>query len=219
LPSNVSIILNNRNARGFFYTWLAAHRTLRSKHVSKHVEEQIHRLIDPDVELVMSLSGALDNIDCAVNANVLLYLGECSATQASIEYLIETVLEDHVQTCSTYYLHPLCFYYFLSRAFANGVRSLEKTRAAITARLESALIHSGSFGNPLFTALAGCTLLNFGEMTSSVQRVVQFLLQSQNPDGSWARHAMFLGPAPYYGSEELTTALCIEALTGFRNSL
>ena len=29
------------------------------------------------------------------------------------------------------------------------------------------------------------------------------------------RSALYLGPAPYYGSEELTTALCVEALARY----
>lgn len=218
LPANESLILGNRNAHGVFYTWLSASRTLPSKFVSKRVREQIRQVSDPDVELVMSLSGTLGNIDCAVNANVLLYLGESSATQSAIDYVIETVLDDRVHARSTYYLHSLSLYYLVSRAFINRVSSLEKTRATIVRRLESAQANSGAFGNALSTALAACALLNFGEASSTVDRAVQSLLQAQNPDGSWARHAMFLGPAPYYGSEELTTALGIEALTRYRDS-
>jgi hypothetical protein len=40
------------------------------------------------------------------------------------------------------------------------------------------------------------------------------IIQTQSPDGSWDPVAFFKQPSPevYYGSRELTTALCLEAL-------
>lgn len=214
LPSNQSLLLANRDAQGLFYTWLAVRPNLPSQFV-----KPLRRVSNPEPELVLSLSGTLDTIDCAVNANVLLYLGERAATQPAADYLIETVVDDRVHARSTYYLHSLSFYYLLSRAYANGVACLGKTQATLVKRLAAAQADSGSFGNPLLTALAACTLLNIGAASSALERAVRYLLQCQNADGSWARHAMFLGPAPYYGSEELTTALCVEALLRYHAAM
>lgn len=216
LPAHNALILGNRDARGVFYTWLAVRPDGRARPVSKRVRAQIRKVSDPDVELVLSLSGTLDNIDCGVNANVLLYLGETPATRAAVDYLVETVKDDLVQARSTFYLHPHSFYYLLSRAYASGVSSLEQTKAAIVERVQLLALDDGSFGSPLLTALAACTLLNFSDTGSTLGRAVKALVRAQNQDGSWARHAMFLGPAPYYGSEELTTAIGIEALARYR---
>lgn len=215
-PSNKALILGNRNPQGLYYTWLAARPNALSNSVSNQVRVQIRQVSDPDVELVLSLSGTLDIIDCAVNANVLLFLGQIPETQSAIDHLVKTVRDDGGQACSTFYPDPLTFYYFLSRAYANGVSALNETQGPIIARLESIQSDNGSFGNVLLTALAACTLLNFRVKSIALDRAVGNLLGRQNADGSWARHAMFLGPAPYYGSEELTTALGVEALSRYR---
>jgi hypothetical protein len=216
VPSNKAILLANRNPQGLYYTWLAARPNGWAKSVSKQVRAQIRQVSNPDVEVVLSLSGTLDNIDCAVNANVVLFLGQIPETQSAIDYLVKTVKEGAAHACSTFYPDPLALYYFLSRAYANGVSALEQTRGPIVARLESIQSDTGSFGNALLTALAACTLLNFNVKSTTLDRTVSNLLECQNADGSWARHAMFLGPAPYYGSEELSTALAVEALSSYR---
>lgn len=211
LANNKPLILGNRDANGLYYTWLAARPNTPNK-----IRAQLEKISDPDVALVMSLAGTLDNIDGSVNANVVYYLGDIPETRAAVEYLIETVQQDQARARSTYYSHPLSFYYFLARAYANGVTALEPARRGIVTRITSSQADAGS-NNPLLTALAACTLLNFNIHNAFLERAVNSLLQTQNADGSWMRHAMFLGPAPYYGSEELTTAFCVQALTRFHH--
>jgi hypothetical protein len=77
----------------------------------------------------------------------------------------------------------------------------------------------GSFGNPVNSALAVCTLLNLREpQHPAVARAVGSLLAEQRADGSWPRVAIWSGPeAPasrtlWRGTEELSTGLCVEAL-------
>lgn len=218
-PANRPLVLANRSPEGLFYTWLVARAGGSSKSLSTRMRDRIGQVSDPAVELVLSLSGTLDNIDCAVNANVLLYLGQDGETQAAVDYLVEKVQEDGGQACGTFYPDPLALYYFISRAYANGVSEFAKTRKAILARLASRQLENGSFGPALFTALAACTFLNFDVQGTALDDAVSNLLGCQNGNGSWARHAMFLGPAPYYGSEDLTTAFCVEALSKYRNFL
>lgn len=210
-PSNQALVLANRSAHGIFYTWLAVR-----PHQPRALMKKIRRVSDADIELVLSLSGTLDNIDCAVNANVLLYLGDIAETRAAQAFVVETVLKNLAPARSTYYVHPFSFFYLLSRAYANRVVSLAQARAAIVRAIESIANDDGSCGNALLTALAACTLLNFQVKSPVLERAIRNLSACQNADGSWARHAMFLGPAPYYGSEELTTALCVEALSKYR---
>ncbi len=205
-PSNRALILANRNEVGVFYTWLAARESLSQKFM-----RAIRRVSKREVEVVLSLSGTLDNVDCAVNANVLLYLGESETTQSAIEYWVEMV--SNAQVSSLYYLHPLAIDYMLSRAYANGIAAFVKLKPTITAYVYATQARNGSWKNPLLTALAACTLLNFEEQTNALTRAVRYLLKTQKTDGSWQRHALYLGPAPYYGSEELTAALCVEALS------
>lgn len=210
VPANRDLILANRNSEGIFYTWMA----IRANSPPELVGE-IQRLINAGVTLVLSFTGALDNIDCAVNANVLLYLGEIAQTKQAVDFLIRVVLKEQEAACSRYYLQRLSFYYMLSRAFANGASSLAETSNPVIQRIISTQAGDGSWGDELLTALAACTLLNFGNRGPGVARAIDYLLQVQREDGAWRRIPMFLGPAPYYGSEDLTTALCVELLARY----
>ena len=72
----------------------------------------------------------------------------------------------------------------------------------------------GSFGDELATACAVCSLANFEyDGVARLADAVRYLEEQQRANGSWRRVAMFCQPGRYYGSEELTTALCLEALT------
>jgi len=163
---------------------------------------------DPDRE---------NDIDCVVNANVLLYLGENKDTRETCQYLNKVVSDGQEDSCSPYYPGRLFLYYMLSRAYFNGASCLHTSRDLIVERVISMQEDDGSFGNELSTALAACTLLNFDDHGPSVFEAIEYILGAQAKDGSWPRAVFFLGPAPYYGSEELTTAICIEALVRYQS--
>jgi hypothetical protein len=72
----------------------------------------------------------------------------------------------------------------------------------------------GSFGDELATACAVCSLINFGYKDfTRLRHAARYLEEQQSANGSWRRVAIFCQPGRYYGSEELTTSLCLEALT------
>ena len=207
LPSNTEIILANRNRDGQFYTWLVPRPTLGSKFA-----EEINRVLKPAALLPLLLSGSIDDVDGVVNANVLFYLGENENTKKTIDYLVDIVLNETEGNCSRFYIDRHSFYYMLSRAYFNGVLSLAKTKDSVISRIIPMQDNDGAFGNELLTALAACSSLNFGSRISLLSKAIRYLIRTQKKDGSWRRLPMFLGPAPYYGSEELTTAFCVEAL-------
>jgi hypothetical protein len=210
LPANREILLANRNEAGAFYTWLAPRTT-----VPPEMTQAISRLVGAETLLAILLSGTMNDVDCAVNANVLLYLGQGEEARGAVEYLIGVVLDDREQECNHFYPDPLAFYYMLSRAYFNGISALAPTLRPVLDKLLPQQESDGSFGDMLRTALAACTLLNFDQRATALCRAVEQLLAAQRKDGSWPRLALFLGLAPYYGSEELTTALCVEALSRY----
>lgn len=212
LPANRDIILANRNRQGAFYTWLAP----RSGSTSSPVAD-VGDVLNPEALLMVALSGGMDDVDCVVNANVLLYLGDSEDTKAAVDYLVDVVLKEKEDGCSRFYPDRLSFYYMLSRAYREGVSSLDSVRVSVIERVVRAQDRDGSFGSELLTALAVCTLLNFDSLTSQLHQAVAYLLRAQREDGSWPRTPMYLGPAPYYGSQDLTTALCVEALARSRD--
>ena len=194
IDSNIGIILGNRNEQGLFYTWIKD-RTARN------------------------------DVDSVVNANVLLYLGEREETRAVCDYLNHIVLNDQEEGSYWYYLDHLALYYMISRAYFNGVSNLRDARNAVVNKIISRQQKDGSFGDALNTALAVCALLNFEYDNSSVLGpAIGYILNRQQKGGDWSRAAFYTGPeAPlphsfWFGSEELTTGFCIEALARYRHS-
>jgi hypothetical protein len=105
-------------------------------------------------------------------------------------------------------------YYAVSRAYAYGTSSLSRAREAIIEKVLQSSKADGSFGDELATACAVCSLANFEyDGVTTLRDAVHHLERQQRADGSWPRVAMFRGSNSYFGSEELTTALCLEALT------
>lgn len=219
VPLNRAILLANRNNEGVFHTWLIPTSTSLSQSSDSVDGAVLGYAVDPESLLLVALSGMADDIDCVVNANALLYLGEDEDTTAVVDYLVDIVLNGKEDGCSAFYPDRLSFYYMLSRAYCNGVVSLERVRVPVTDRVIRMQDDDGSFGSELLTALAVCTLLNFNMPTPAIPEAVKHILRTQKEDGSWPRTPMFLGPAPYYGSEELTTAFCIEALAKCHTSV
>ncbi len=212
VPDNRAILLANRDEAGRFYTWLAPRTS-----APPGMAAAIDRLVGAETLLAILLSGTINDVDPAVNANVLLYLGQDDDIRGAAEYLLAVVRDCREKEYNHFYPDPLAFYYMLSRACFNGISALAPTRAPVLGRLLAQQADDGSFGNALQTALAACTLLNFEKRAAALGRTVEHLLATQSRDGSWPRQALFLGPEPYYGSEELTTALCVEALSRYRS--
>ncbi len=189
---NADIILGNRNEKGLFFTWLQA----RDKR---------------------------NDVDSVVNANVLLYLGDTEETRAVSDYLNRIIAEGREVETYYYYLDDFALYYAVSRAYFNGVTSLKTALEPVTLRTLARQRGDGSFGNELLTALAICSLLNYSCRDLDVlSSGVGNLMDSQRIDGSWPRVAYYAGPLPpepyaaWYGSEELTTGFCLEALARFQ---
>ncbi|MUG95827.1 hypothetical protein F7734_27100 [Scytonema sp. UIC 10036] len=188
---NLKLILKNRNDLGLFYTWIRNER-------------------------------AKNDIDSVVNANVLLYLGECEEIKNVCHYLNHLILEAQEKQSYWYYINDLSLYYALSRAYFNGVHSLQIAGDTIINRVVSTQKENGSWGDDLYTAYAICTLLNFGYGNKTVlSKAVHYLLRRQQDNGSWSRIAIWAGPEPpiphsvWWGSQDLTTAVCVEALVRY----
>jgi prenyltransferase beta subunit len=155
-----------------------------------------------------------NNVDSVVNANVVFYLGEHDETKSTCRYLIDTINNDNESKSYRYYLDNMTLYYAVSRAYAHGTSWLSGARDAVIEKVLKSSKDHGSFGNELATACAVCSLAKFEyDDVTRLRDAARYLEQQQRADGSWRRVAMFHGSGVYFGSEELTTALCLEALT------
>lgn len=184
LAANEHCILENRHASGLFKTWLR------------------HEDADNDV-------------DGAVNANVLLYLGEREETAPACRIVADAIVADREHEASWYYTSALALYYMVSRAFFNGVSGFGACGEAIVEKTRMRL--RDPHRDPMSVAFALCILQNYGAMLTD-ESAVRWLVEQQQPQGQWARSAIYRGPEPpvpycaWWGSEELTTGLCVEAI-------
>jgi len=161
---------------------------------------------------------ANNDIDSVVNANVLLYLGERTETTPACSFLNRLIIENREETSYWYYLDNLALYYMISRAYFNSVQQLNQSKQHIVQRTLARQGPDGSFGGEMFTALALCTLINYGLSNEAVEKALAYLIHTQLKDGSWPPSAFYAGPPPpnahnvWWGSHELTTAFCLEGL-------
>jgi hypothetical protein len=102
------------------------------------------------------------------------------------------------------------------------MKIFDSVRSKIIAKLLDSSQEDGRVGeNVLHTALAVNTMLTFCERSDFVNRAIDYILKIQRNDGSWPSEPYYYGgplKVTYWGSEELTTGICIEALTRYKEA-
>jgi hypothetical protein len=149
-----------------------------------------------------------NEVDCVVNANVLLYSGKND--QHICSFINEVIREN--SAFSRWYLNKLSFYYIVSRAFENGITDLNINKDLIIDQILCQQSVEGSFGNDLYSAFALNILHNFNFDGNAIEKGTNDLIDKQNTDGSWDISVFIWGINLFYGSKALTTALALEAL-------
>lgn len=223
-PNNLKLILANRNPNGLFYTWFLP----RFNNLFIEPKFWLQSILEIPSQLLIwkNTEAEPGDVDCAVNANALLYLGEREETKAAIEYLIDITLKGEDSISDKWYLSKFVYYYMLSRAYFNGIVSLEAVKDVVVHHLETQLKQQVGSLNPLDAALGICSLLNYQEYSklhsTYIEQIITNLIESQFSTGGWSRIALYYGgPKQYYGwgSQELTAAFCLEALARYACSL
>jgi len=195
-PNNRALLLANRDRSGLFRTWI--------------VRWWPHpRLI---YRFFRETTAEVHDVDAAINANVVSYLGACEGTRPAIAHML-AVLRANGEVMSTkWYEGRFPVWYF----FTHALRQIApEAGQMIVPRVEAATPR-----NALELALATSTLLLWERV-----RDVQPLIDVQLPSGAWPRagfyHAglkrnsaeEFQPTPPWWGSEALTTVLAVEALS------
>lgn len=222
VPCNKKHLLANRNSQGLFYTWFVLRPTKFNylkpeylKIMGRELKRPLHAVL-----FWFKHEACRGDIDAVVNANLLFYLGLNPETRPIVYYLIKVIQEEKEKKSDSWYKNPFTVYYFISRNYRN-VKELEPVRELMIQRILALKQPDGSFNSSaLETALAISTLLNLdhaGDLTCSIK----FLIDNQQPSGCWERHIFFYsGPSKVvgWGSEELSTGYCLEALEAYRTS-
>lgn len=222
-PQNRALILSNLSSKKVLYTWIVPRLTTTLN--ATYWQVVLREALNPvNLYMFWKLNEAEPNdTDGVVNANALYYLGKCPETMAIIQFLIDIINDEREEKCDKWHLSRFNLYYALSRNYFAGIKDFECIRAAVVDRILAAAQPNGQIGAHLLdTALAVCSLFNWGIGQSSpvLERAVQLLVKEQTEPGAWQKFPLYYGgPKRYFGwgSEELTTGFCIEALTRYRN--
>lgn len=190
------VFTGNKNSNGTYYTWLLDFP--KSKYYTEST--QYYEIFKNDICI-------------GVNANILLYLGENEETYGLCEYINTQIMQENNGCSENIYFHGmLTVYYLISRAYYRSAPSLSDAMKKITQAISAMQKEDGSFGNVIFTAFAVCTLINFDIWDERIERGLNHILSRQNENGSWDKYVFFYGYKSSFCSQELTTAICMEAV-------
>lgn len=214
-PDNRHLLLHNRDREGRFYTWFVPRPRASA-------DLRYWRAVLGEVTLARltvfwrTTEAAYDDVDAVVNANVLLYLGETPKTAPVVRWLARIVEEGREAESDKWYRDIFTFHYALSRCRLAGVHGFDHLRPLILDRLATAVRPDGGIGeHPMHAALALNTIFNMQIDAPFTGRALAYVLDTQAADGGWPAAAYYYGGprrSVSWGSRDLTTGLCLEAL-------
>jgi hypothetical protein len=204
VPDNRRLILANRAPDGRFYSWIS----LRPRWVANFAYwwiSLVHLLLHPGKSIAFYhiTPSERDDVDAVVNANTLFYLGRDRATEAVVPYLLETLEAGRESECDKWYDSPFVVLHFFSRALR---RSGVDAGDLILGRLGASAPASA-----LDLALSLCVQLDWDVVPS--EDGIAALAGAQLESGGWPLAPFYKGRNVRWGSEELTTGFCLEALS------
>ena len=194
---NVAKILSNRDQEGRFLTW-------------------VHALDEPEMVAIFKIE-----TDPVVNANVIAFLGDCPETRDAQKWLTTLFKEGLLEDSSKWYPDNVSICYAVARAVCKTQPVLDHLRPLLVELVLASRNPAGEFESVLQAAQAITTLF-MAEKSSNpvILGQVEYLLNSQQKDGSWPELLAFGDKKLMWGSfgqighasESMTTAFCVEAL-------
>ncbi len=219
------LLLGNRRRDGLFLTWIIPRfSSIQALGQMMRTGLQLRKLPGL-VALFRKTSARPGDVDAVVNANCLNYLGDRPETWPVRRFILRVILEEREAVCDKWYDDEHAVRYFFSRALARGGMS-DAERASLGKRTQAAIAKT-----PLQLACKAITLVHCGVREPSIARRLASL---QRLDGLWDAAALYHGgrlrdrtgrflpkhpDTPHWGSEELTTALCVEAMSRLRAAI
>jgi len=162
-----------------------------------------------------------NDVDWVVNANVLFFYSLLSQRLPEVEqYIITSIETDTFKQRSIYY-PPMSGIYCLTRAYSDGQNqglkpAISKIKENLNTKAEDRSQDS------LSTALATIALQNCYEGKAPIAQLIEYLISMQRIDGRWSTGVFFssiVRKRPEiifkWGSEELTTAFALEAISKY----
>lgn len=221
---NLYNVLQKRGQNtGLYLTWLG---------------EDHHRIIFRPNKSAPNLPLGVNDIDCVVNANVLVALAEynelSAVDQTVVDYLKAIVMQGYCNQCEIYYPTPYSFHYSLSKAIVKGLPFEYYLNDLIVDELLIDQNEDGSWNgykkedNLQATLFAAIALMNLEQRTSysvnaAIDQGIEYILRAriQNNETCYWNEGVFFSLGGFtadlqlWKSEAYTTALAIEALTNY----
>jgi hypothetical protein len=218
---NEQMLLYNRNRKKLFYTWFTFRpNSVWSKEYWLLIMREFRYPLTAFLFWTQNEAGKND-IDGAVNANVLFYLGLKEETLPIIDLMLDIIARHKEAECDKWYRNPFTIYYFFSRNLHSGIKALEPIRIPIIQRILFTVRADGAIGESILdTALGIIALIKLEHRSAVLSDAIKYLISEQAEYGEWARWALYYGgpkKLQCYGSEEITTGFCLEALALYQN--
>lgn len=218
---NTSVVMANRNSAGLFYTWFTLRPRLNA--VKNYWLLSMREFKHPLKTILFwkNTEASRYDVDAVVNANVLFHYGLNPQTEIIVDYMLDIIHTGKEDDCDLWYRNPFTIYYFFSRNYKAGIARLAPAAKTITDRILGRVKSDHSFGESILdTALGIISLINCNHDSIVLDHAVRYIIEQQNRSGSWARWAVYYGGPKKrltYGSEEMTTGFCLEALALYKN--
>ena len=218
-----AMLLGNRNSVGLFYTWILP----RLRHLLRpQTWMPLYQNFKNPRNIINTIKfyRLLNNsdpfaVDTVVNANAVLFLGESSATKPAINWICQVVATATEASTDRWYQSKYPLYYAIARCKQSGVNGFDHIIPILTERLKVEIDAFGACNNKVLdTALAANVLASFQPSCRQLDQAVEFLLSNQQPNGGWPISVFFhdgFNPRVSFGSAEMVTAMCLEALSKF----
>jgi hypothetical protein len=218
IPRNRPILCANRNGSGLFYTWILR----RPRHLcSLQCWWAILRGQIGVAQTAFFSTGQAcpDDVDAVVNANAIRLLWkDSSLVSPSVTWLRKVLEVGEAEKADRSYQSSHALSYAIARGAQAGIPSFLEMGGLVTRSVLSDV-------DDLTAQKSALSLLALSVWQPEhplLASMADFLVSRQQEDGSWPGEAYFYGGwkrVLHWGSPELTTAFCIEALaryTGLR---
>lgn len=222
VPPSASVLLENRDRRGRFRTWLLV-RVEQGLPSRGQLAIGLRRLRRPVHAVLFWRATSADprDVDGVVNAHVLAVLGPGPHARPVADYLEAILRAGAEDRCDKWYRSAFMFYAAVARARTSGVVELAAAAELVRERVQAAAGADGRLGDgPLDTALGIRALTELGVPADDpvVRQAAGYLAATQAEDGGWAAEPAYYGgprhhpEVPCWGSRALTSGLAAAAL-------
>ena len=216
-PQNRKILLANRCRDGRFLTWItpkARHLLFAEGRAFLAANQATKR-----ARKVYFESGPQPpergNIDCVVNMNAVTYFADSPKVAGAAAWITDILQSGRATTEDRWYQSEAALLYAVAGGCEKGLKSFRRIQSLIAGKAEELqpLCHSA-----LDAALMACALHVVAPSSPRLAQSIDTILAAQSEDGGWPAKVYYYDSykrALCWGSRELSSGFCLEALARF----